>query len=169
MTVKDKVSSDPMDKIDWSGIRAAAVTIGIREAARQAAANLTPIEQERFVFRVLKRAQRESWLAKAQGTGQVVKISCERPLSANVLTGSESLTNALAEDSSATKSSLSKALRKGSKVVEDMPGEMVFIGSGAVKDLVGAASQLHGWEEKKEQSSDLHIQVLAQQASFFSG
>ena len=37
------------DEIDWAGLRAAAVAIGIRKAARQAARDLPPDEQERFL------------------------------------------------------------------------------------------------------------------------
>jgi len=48
--------------IDWPGIRATAVDVGVREAARQTAAHLPDDGRERFVFRVLKRPQREGWV-----------------------------------------------------------------------------------------------------------
>ena len=37
------------EQIDWAGLRAAAIAIGIRKAARQAARDLPPDEQERFI------------------------------------------------------------------------------------------------------------------------
>ena len=54
------------EEIDWAGLRAAAVAIGIRKAARQAARDLPPDEQERFVQRAMKRCSREKWLVKSQ-------------------------------------------------------------------------------------------------------
>src|SRR5215472_4143523 len=54
------------EEIDWAGLRAAAVAIGIRAAARQAARDLPPDEQERFIQRAMKRCSREKWLVKAQ-------------------------------------------------------------------------------------------------------
>ena len=58
-----------LSAIDWPGIRAAAVAIGVREAARQAGSNLPPDELVRFTERVMKRSSREGWLtAQAQLT-----------------------------------------------------------------------------------------------------
>jgi hypothetical protein len=54
------------EEIDWPGLRAAAFVIGIRPAARQAAQDLPPDEQERFVQRAMKRCSREKWLVKAE-------------------------------------------------------------------------------------------------------
>ena len=54
------------EEIDWAGLRAAAVAIGIRKAARQAARNLPPDEQERFVQRAMKRCSRQKWLVKSE-------------------------------------------------------------------------------------------------------
>jgi hypothetical protein len=54
------------EEIDWAGLRAAAVAIGIRKAARQAARDLPPDEQERFIQRAMKRCSREKWLVKSQ-------------------------------------------------------------------------------------------------------
>src|SRR5215471_9347949 len=52
------------DEIDWAGLRAAAVAVGIRQAARQAARDLPLDERERFVQRAMKRCSRQKWLAK---------------------------------------------------------------------------------------------------------
>jgi hypothetical protein len=43
------------EEIDWPGLRAAAVAIGIRKAARHAARDLPPNEQARFIQRAMKR------------------------------------------------------------------------------------------------------------------
>jgi hypothetical protein len=55
-----------MNDVDWPGLRAAAVAIGIRTAARQAARDLSLDEQERFVQRAMKRCSREKWLVKSE-------------------------------------------------------------------------------------------------------
>ena len=69
------------EEIDWPGLRAAAVVIGIRAAARNASSHLPLVEQKRFVERVMKRASREKWLAKAQvPAGVVVPLSSTPPL-----------------------------------------------------------------------------------------
>jgi len=54
------------EEIDWARLRAAAVAIGIRKAARQASRDLPPNEQERFIQRAMKRCSREKWLVKSQ-------------------------------------------------------------------------------------------------------
>ena len=45
-TQKNIRASNAVDDVDWAGLRAAAVAIGIRPAARQAARDLPPDEQE---------------------------------------------------------------------------------------------------------------------------
>jgi hypothetical protein len=106
--------------VDWAGIRAAAVVMGIRNAARKAAQNLPEYQHDRFVNRVMRRASREKWIAakeeavSAMSTGvdktmsylasglsahepeqpQVLETPSTRhakPLSAPVLSGSELL------------------------------------------------------------------------------
>ena len=62
------------EEIDWAGLTAPAVAIGTRKAARQAARDLPPDEQERFVQRVMKRCSRErklkAWSFTARFTDQ---------------------------------------------------------------------------------------------------
>ena len=100
------------EEIDWPGLRAAAVAIGIRQAARQAARDLPPDEQERFVQRAMKRCSRENWLAKAQQDKADAVAMSPTALSANVRKGSDVLSEVLAEDSRATRIGLSAAARK---------------------------------------------------------
>src|SRR5262245_5237495 len=105
--------------IDWPGIRANAVLIGVREAARQAARDLPPREKERFVDRVLQRCRRQGWLREKNAiiAANAAKISAPTsqalPLSANVGTGSQAAATRLADDSNETKIYLSTAAKKG--------------------------------------------------------
>ena len=48
-TQKNIRTSRAVNDVDWPGLRAAAVTIGIRAAARQAGRDLPPDEQERLL------------------------------------------------------------------------------------------------------------------------
>jgi methylphosphotriester-DNA--protein-cysteine methyltransferase len=77
------------EEIDWPGLRAAAVAIGIRPAARQASRHLPPDERERFVQRAMKRCSREKWLAKAQQDKADAVVASPTALSANVRKGSD--------------------------------------------------------------------------------
>jgi hypothetical protein len=89
------------EEIDWAGLRAAAVAIGIRRAARQAAQDLPLDEQERFVQRAMKRCSRQKWLVKSQQDKAEAIATSPTALSANVRKGSDVLSEVLAEDSPA--------------------------------------------------------------------
>lgn len=135
--------------IDWAGIRANAVTMGIRAAARSAARDLPDIEQDRFVERVLKRAQREEWMkAKEQAMSSAVVIN-EKPLSANVHTGADSIAKTLADDSNATKIGFSTAARKVATKISAMKPNLDKDRAQAVRHWAGVASSVHGWQDEK--------------------
>src|SRR5215813_4034974 len=90
-------TSHTVNDVDWSGLRAAAVAIGIRPAARQAARDLPPDEQERFIQRAMKRCSRQKWLVKAQQDKAKAAATSPTALSANVRKGSDVLTEILEE------------------------------------------------------------------------
>ena len=96
------------EEIDWPGIRAAAVAIGIRRAARQAALHLPPDEKERFVQRAMRRCSRQRWLLKSQQDKADALVMSPSALSANVRRGSDVLSEVLAEDSRATRIGLGR-------------------------------------------------------------
>src|SRR5215470_13073314 len=103
------------EEIDWAGLRAAAVAVGIRRAARQAAHDLPPDEQERFVQRAMKRCSRQKWLVKAEQDKADAVVMSPSALSANVRKGSDVLNDVLEEDSRATRLGLSAAARKAAE------------------------------------------------------
>jgi hypothetical protein len=76
-------------EIGWPGLRAAAVAVGIRKAARQAARDLPPDEQERFVQRAMKRCSREKWLVKSEQVRADAIVTSPGALSANVRNGAD--------------------------------------------------------------------------------
>jgi hypothetical protein len=98
------------------------VAIGIRPAARQAAHDLPPDEQERFVQRAMKRCSRQKWLIKSQQDKADAVVASPTSLSANVRKGSDVLTEVLAEDSRATRIGLSAAARKAAETLAKMLG-----------------------------------------------
>lgn len=94
--------------IDWPSIRAAAVAVGVREAARRAAVHLPDNERERFVFRVLKRSQREGWVVSMKSAmAAPVTRQAAKAMSSNVLTGGDVLMDVLAERRDETRLGLS--------------------------------------------------------------
>ena len=109
-------------EIDWTGLRAAAVAIGIRPAAKQAARHLSPDEQERFVQRAMKRCSRKKWFAKAQQDKADAVATSATALSANVRKGADVFSEILAEDSRETRIGLSAAARKAAETLAKMPG-----------------------------------------------
>ncbi len=109
--------------IDWPGLRAAAVRIGIKPAARLAGRDLPPDELARFVERVAKRAVREGWEVKRLAVESTVSTipassvhvggAVPKKLSTAVLSGAETLSEENAENSRAGRAAL---LRYGAKV-----------------------------------------------------
>jgi hypothetical protein len=137
-----------LEDVDWAGLRAAAVAIGIRRAARQAARDLPPDEQERFIQRAMKRCSREKWLVKSQQDKANAAAASPCALSANVRKGSDVLSEILAEDSRATRIGLSAAARKAAETFAKMPGSKVVKHAQAHRHMTASASLLHGWDDK---------------------
>jgi hypothetical protein len=136
------------EEIDWAGLRAAAVAIGIRRAARQAAHDLPPDEQERFVQRAMKRCSREKWLVKAKQDEAEAVATSPTALSANVRRGADVLSEVLAEDSRATRIGLSAAARKAAEMFAKMPGSKVIKHAQAHRHMTASSSVLHSWDDK---------------------
>ena len=134
--------------IDWAGLRAAAVAIGIRRAARQAAQDLPPDEQERFVQRAMKRCSRQKWLVKSQQDKAEAIAMSPTALSANVRDGADVLSQTLAEDSRETRIGLSAAARKAAETFAKMPGSKVIKHAQAHRHMTASASVVHGWDDE---------------------
>jgi len=148
------------EEIDWAGLRAAAVTVGFRKAARGAARDLPPDEQERFVQRAMKRCSREKWLVKSQQDKADAADTSPTALSANVRTGSDVLSDLLADDSRETRIGLSAAARKAAETLAKMPGSKVIKHAQAHRHVTASSSVLHGWDAK-EQAGSFSLNVLS--------
>jgi len=136
------------EEIDWAGLRAAAVAIWIRPAARQAARDLPPDEQARFIQRAMKRCSRQKWLVKSQQDKADAFVTSPGALSADVCKGADVLSETLAEDSRETRIGLSVAVRKAAETFAKMPGSKVIKHAQAHRHMTSSASQLHGWDDK---------------------
>jgi hypothetical protein len=139
------------EEIDWAGLRAAAVAIGIRPAARQAAQDLPPDEQERFIQRAMKRCSREKWLIKSQRDKADAIVTSPTALSANVRKRSDVLSEVLAEDSRETRIGLSAAARKAAETFAKMHGTKVIKHAQAHRHMTASSSVLHRWDDKGNQ------------------
>ena len=130
----------PEQAIDWSGIRASAVLIGVREAARQAAQDLPYNEQERFVERVMKRSSREGWLVrKAQDLSAVMAAPDQyhaKALSAPVRTGAELLSEGQNDYRKRNNYAITKASCLASEHLSALPAADIL---ERVPELVGLA------------------------------
>jgi hypothetical protein len=144
-------------QIDWSGIRAAAIAgNNIREAARNAAINLPPLEQERFVDRVLKRAQREQWTTRAREVKEAALAINELPMSAKVGTGPDALARTLAHRKDKSAMHLSRYVVEASKRAAQSKGELKI--AQDVRHVAGVRSHL--WPEDASRDS-VDVQILS--------
>jgi hypothetical protein len=141
-------------QIDWPGIRAAAVAIGVRAAARRAGADLPPDEQKRFVDRVMQRSAREKWLAIRHETP---KQGGEKPLSANVSTGFSALASELAQMENETKHGLARAAMNMTKKSINAPLKQ----AGNVHKVAQTAAIVHGWNTDRREGDVVEINMLS--------
>jgi hypothetical protein len=135
-------------QIDLPGLRAAAVAIGIRAAARQAARDLPPDERERFVQRAMKRCSRQKWLVKAQQQKANAVATSPTALSANVRTGADALAETLNERRDKSRLHLSQYVVDGSGRAAKSKGDLSI--APRVRDL----SAIYGdvWPEQPPES-----------------
>jgi len=136
------------EEIDWAGLRAAAVAVGIRQAARPAARDLPPDEQERFIQRAMKRCSRQKWLVKSQQDKADAIVTSPSALSANVRKGCDVLSEVLAEDSRATRLGLSAAARKAAEHLAASKPAKIVRKHHALRSITQSAAELHDWNEK---------------------
>jgi hypothetical protein len=138
------------DNIDWSGLRAAAVAIGIRPACRQATADMSPEDAARFTERAMKRCSREGWITAADKLRTLATMSAPSALSANVRTGAEIIQNTQLEDSEASKTYAlqyaRRTLKRAAQVAQDSPDEALAIAPN-VASVTKVASTAGAWSQ----------------------
>jgi hypothetical protein len=142
------------------------VAIGIRKAARQAARDLPPDEQGRFVQRAMKRCSRQKWLVKAKKDKADAVMTSPSALSANVRKGADVLSELLADNSKRSKIGFSKASVKAAEHFAELPAKELVDKdrAQAMKHHVSSAAITHDWENAKGNvaaQSIVNVNVLA--------
>jgi len=144
------------EQIDWAGLRAAAVAIGIRPAARQAARDLPLNEQERFIQRAMKRCSRQKWLVKSQQDKADAVLTSPTALSANVRKGSDVLSEILAEHDRETRMSLARSARRMAKDAE----EATLRDSDKVHNVAKTTAIVHKWNDQEKTGNHFTLNML---------
>ena len=132
---------------DWPSIRAAAVMVGVRQAARQAAANLPEVERNRFVERVMKRAARQGWLKQAQEVRQTAALTRPAATSAPTVSGADIVAGSMAEIGRTTRFDLAKSAARGAEHAAKLSGDEILERAQPLRALVAAADDIHGWSD----------------------
>ena len=138
------VRSTSANQVSREAVKTLAIAVGVREAARQL--GLTE-------SRVLQWSKREKWFAPTpQPPNQGVITVIKKP--------SQALSDSLQDDSKATRIGFSKAARKASEKLAQMPSETLLEPAVSVSASKwhGIASGTHGWAEKG--NSGINLQIL---------
>ena len=146
------------EEIDWAGLRAAAVAIGVRKAARQAARDLPANEQERFVQRAMKRCSREKWLLKSRQDKAAALTASSIALSANVRKGADVLSDVLATRKGETKLHLSKYALEASQEAAEHPQKLSI--TRQAKEIAQTASEVWPEDIESVENPIVNVQIL---------
>jgi len=154
--------------IDWAGIRANSVTLGIRGAARAAGADLPPDEQERFVERVMKRASREGWLEQTKTILMSAGVSAPivtagpkpKPLSAEVRTGADSMAEEVKSLSNRSRLAALKTSANTLEYAAQLDPQEALMQAGDISSMTKVAAQAGSWGT--EGSTQVSVNVLVQ-------
>lgn len=136
-------------------VKTLAIAVGVREAARQLGLNED---------RVRQWSSRGKWFM-TEPKPQPPTVT--RNDVTTVTKPSQALSDMLNDDNEQTKLSLSKGIRKAAEHIKGQAGSTLFKSAKNMKEVVGAASQLHQWEAKSDVHQDIHIGVMATQAMVF--
>jgi riboflavin synthase len=145
--------------MDWPGLRAAAVAIGIRKAARQAARDLPPDEQRAIHSTCDEALLASEVVVKSQQDKADAVVMSASALSANVRKGADVLSETLAEDSRETRLGLSGAARKAAETFAKMPGSKVIKHAQAHRHVTASASVLHGWDAQQDNGANVIVNI----------
>jgi hypothetical protein len=141
--------------INWEAVRALAMVVGVREAARR-----MEISQEA----AMKRCQREGWLSTPEAKRANKLAIAERSgitapacpqLSAGALIQAE-----LAQLGSKTRISIARGIAKAGEHIETLPGAQIVEDANNIKSIAQTADLVHGWKENTAQVK-IRLDVLS--------
>lgn len=143
-------------EIDWPSVRMLAITVGVREAARRMGIN---------EYAVLKRSQREQWLATPEARIAAANSVRERSysaLSSAVLTPAQAMAQELAGLGQKSRLSIARGLSKAAEHVETMDGQEVLIDAQNIKSTAQSLSLVHGWQNDKGTTVKVALSVTGE-------
>jgi hypothetical protein len=158
---------DIAEDVDWSGLRASAVIMGIKPAARAACRHLPEDEQARFVERVAKRASREGWEAHRVSTMSTLTTAPQRqggtqpkPLSTPVHDAATIQAEQNAENGARSRSAALRYSARNLEHLADLPAEEGVLLAPQAASLVKVAATAGDWDA--ERGASVSVNVLLQ-------
>jgi hypothetical protein len=139
--------------INWEAVRALAMVVGVREAARR---------MELSEDRVRQRSHREGWLASESAKRAVQIANANRVAEKSVTTLSPAaLIHAeIATLGSKTRLSLARGIAKAGEHIETMDGQEILIDAQNIKSVAQTADLVHGWKDAAPQVK-IRLDVLS--------
>lgn len=131
--------------VNWEAVRALAMVVGVREAARRMGLKECTVQQ---------RSARESWLATAEAK-QVNRLAVAQrsglTVACNQLSPAALIQSELASLGSKTRLSLARGIAKAGEHVETMDGQEILIDAQNIKSIAQTADLVHGWKDSVPQ------------------
>jgi hypothetical protein len=152
----DVQSISPAAPISWEAVRALAMVVGVREAARRMGLSEDQVRQ---------RSSREKWLASDSAKRAVQIANAERtgksmavplsPMSPAALIHAE-----IASLGSKTRLSIARGIAKAGEHIETMDGQEILIDAQNIKSVAQTADLVHGWKDAAPQVK-IRLDVLS--------
>jgi hypothetical protein len=139
--------------INWEAVRALAMVVGVREAARR---------MELSEDRVRQRSHREGWLASdsAKRAVQIANANRIAEKSVTTLSPAALIHSEIASLGSKTRLSLARGVAKASEHVENMQGSDILADAQNIKSVAQTADLVHGWKDAAPQVK-IRLDVLS--------
>lgn len=143
--------------VNWEAVRALAMVVGVREAARRMGISEAA---------TMQRSKREGWLSSPEAR-QVNKLAVaqrsgltapRQQLSAGAVIQAE-----IAALGSKTRLSFARATAKVGEHVAELPPEQILADAGNVKAIAQTADLVHGWKDAAPQVK-IRLDVLGSAA-----
>ncbi len=133
-------------------VKTLVIALGVRPAARQL--NLAEPTVQRW-------SAKYGWLKQPEPTPIPLSI---RPTTVTTKPA-DALKNALADDSKATRLSLSRAARKAAQTLEEAPGAVVIKQAQNMRHVAATAAQVHSWDQQRSSSGPVTLNIMADNAA----
>jgi hypothetical protein len=139
--------------INWEAVRALAMVVGVREAARRMGA---PEET------VKKRCTREGWLdaPEAKRANKLAVSARSGIMVSPQMSPAALITAEISHLGSKTRLSLARGIAKAGQHIESMDGQEILMDAQNVKSVAQTADLVHGWKDSAPQVK-IRLDVLS--------